>query len=351
MPVRQGGQVLVQVMATAVNHLDIWEQLGRRGRHKIQMTLPRIPGHDIAGVVREVGDRTVEFPRVGDRVVLYPARGCGNCMQCLSGDDNFCPNYGSGRSNGGYAEWVTVPVRELLPVPAHLDFVEAAAVPLTFMTAWQMLVHRAKLQPGETVLVHAIGSGVGAACLRIAKAIGAYVIGTTGSAGKKRRALEEGADAVVDYSAASIRRVVRKITSDRGVDVIADSVGGRVFLISTSVLSIGGRLTSCGATDDARVQLDLHKLQERRGTYFFTVMGSSSDLFEAMRMLRERQIKPIVDCVLPLARAADAHRLLNRRGVFGKVVLVPQDEWRDRWRGRMGIEPTQDASTAPRERF
>src|SRR5262249_13217208 len=160
---------------------------------------------------------------------------------------------------------------------------------LTYMTAWQMLIHRARLRRGETVLINAIGSGVGCAALRIAKAHGAMVIGTASTAAKRKRALGEGADYVLPYSS-GLSRAVRRLTGGRGADVVVDSVGASILAASVDAIAIGGRFSSCGATADARVQIDLHVLQEKRTTFFFTVMGSSSDLFDSVRTIEMQKL-------------------------------------------------------------
>src|SRR5215472_13326238 len=208
-------EVLVRVRACALNHLDVWV---RRGMPGIKISMPRIPGSDIAGEVARVGDQ-VTGVEAGERVLLSPGISCGRCTHCLRGDDNLCRQYtlfGYG-VNGGYAEYVAAPATNVIAMPPNLGFEEAAAVPLVFLTAWHMLIARAQLKPDETVLVLAAGSGVGSAAIQIAKATGACVIATAGSEAKLQRARELGADDVFLHSLEHWSREVKRLTDRRGV--------------------------------------------------------------------------------------------------------------------------------------
>jgi NADPH:quinone reductase-like Zn-dependent oxidoreductase len=324
------GYALVELRACALNHLDVWVRMGRRGRHPLAMTYPRILGSDGAGVVVDMAwvDDDRQLPvAIGDRVLLSPGHGCGTCGHCRHGDDNLCRHYSvlGVERDGTYAEYVAVPVTDLLPIPNQLSYVEAAAVPLTFITAWHMLVSKAQLRAGETVLINAVGSGVGTAALAIAKALGARVIGTASSSEKCSRATELGAEVAVDYS--EMKGAVQDVTLGQGVDVAIDTVGSDTFLQTVEATRIGGRIVSCGATAEARVELDLHRLQGRMITFFFTVMGTQADLMDAIAMLERTGSRPAVDRVLPLSEATAAHHLLESRKVFGKLVLVPDAQY------------------------
>src|SRR5215212_11864248 len=209
-PKIKANEVLVEVRACALNHLDVWARGGLPG---IEIPMPHILGNDIAGVVREAGE-LVDWVKPGDEVLLQPGVSCGHCRECLRGADNLCPSYDmlGYRRDGGYAELVTAPAVNVVPKPTNLSWTEAAALPLVLVTAWHMLVTRAKVEPGEDVLVHAAGSGVGSVGIQVAKLRGARVIATAGSEEKRERARELGADEVVDYTREDWPKEVRRLT-------------------------------------------------------------------------------------------------------------------------------------------
>jgi len=247
------GEVLVRVRACALNHLDVWV---RRGLNGVTFPLPLVPGSDIAGEVAGTGDLTKSVS-TGDKVVLSPGVSCGQCAACAAGKDNECRKYtlfGYGR-NGGCAEYVVAPEVNVLPMLPGLSFEEAAAVPLVFVTAWHMLLARARLQPGEEVLILGAGSGVGSAAVQIAKLTGARVIATAGSRAKLDKARELGADEVIDHTKQKISEEVRRLTGKRGVDVVFEHVGTATWEQSILSLATGGRLVTCGATPGAAPQL------------------------------------------------------------------------------------------------
>ena len=323
-PAPHHGDVLVQVTACAVNRLDVWVRLGFRGRHPLAIELPRIPGADVCGVVAEIGDDVAAASAIGSRVILHPSVSCGRCLYCAQGRDNLCADFATlgVLRDGGYAEFVSVPAADVIPAPAHLDDAHAACLPLVTMTAWDMIVSRAELQPGEWVLVQAAGSGVGSAAIQLAKALGARVIATASTEAKLQKARELGADHVIDYSDGFAGEVA-EITEGHGADVVVESVGSRVFEESIDALAMGGRLTSCGATEDARVSIDLHLIQGKRASFHFVVMGSRGDLREALRVIETHRLEPALDRTLTLAEAAAAHEALEQRAQFGKIALTP----------------------------
>ncbi len=248
------GEVLVRVRACALNHLDLWQRRGIPG-----VPLPHSPGSDVAGeVVRGDTHGVAE----GQRVLVQPGISCGRCVACLGGEDNLCRSYGlvGYQSEGGYAELVTVPVENIVPIPDRIGFVEAAAFPLTFLTAWHMLVTLAALRPGETVLILAAGSGVGQAAIQVARAQGARVIVTAGSDEKLARARELGADEGIDHYTQDIAKEVRRFTDRRGVDVVFEHVGQATWEQSMKSLRRGGRLVTCGATTGPSVSIDIRHL-------------------------------------------------------------------------------------------
>lgn len=314
-------EVLVEVRACALNHLDVWVRGGLPG---IQIPLPHILGNDIAGVVREVGE-LVTWVNPDDEVMLQPGLACGHCAECLAGRDNLCPEYDilGYRRNGGYAELVTAPGVNVIPKPKNLSWEEAAAVPLATVTAWHMLVTRANVQPGEDVLVHAAGSGVGSIGIQLARLRGARVIATAGSEAKRARARELGAADVVDYTKADWPKEVKRLTGRKGVDVVFEHTGAATWAGSIAALKNSGRLVTCGATSGFDARTDLRQVFYRQLSILGSFMGSKAELLEAVKFIESGAIKPIVDQSLPLSEARRAHELMEERAQFGKLVLVP----------------------------
>src|SRR5439155_15334655 len=222
-PQIKANEVLIEVRACALNHLDVWVRNGLPG---IKIPLPHILGCDVAGVVREVGE-LVTWAKSGDEVMVQPGVSCGHCAECLAGRDNMCDDYDiiGYRRDGGYAELVAVPGVNIIPKPKNLSWPEAAALPLVTLTAWHMLVARAQLQPGEDVLIHAAGSGVGSLGIQIAKLRGARVIATASSDDKLAKARELGADETINYSSDNWPKQVKQLTNGRGVDVVFEHTG------------------------------------------------------------------------------------------------------------------------------
>jgi NADPH:quinone reductase-like Zn-dependent oxidoreductase len=281
-------------------------------------------GADIAGVVDSVGNEVKDL-KPGEEVLVNPGLSCGHCERCLLGEDNLCRQYQiiGEHSWGGYAEFVVVPRQNILPKPKNLSFDQAACVPLTFLTAWTMLMRKAQLKPGETVLVHAAGSGVGSAAVQIAKLAGAKVIATASTEEKLNKAKELGADHLVNYSNRDFLEEVKRITQRRMVDVVFEHVGVATFEKSIACLPYGGRLVTCGATSGYDAKLDLRVLFYKRLSLLGSTMGSKGDLFRILQLVEEGRVKPVLDRVLPLEKAAEAHRLLENRAQFGNVVLNP----------------------------
>jgi NADPH:quinone reductase-like Zn-dependent oxidoreductase len=319
-PVIQADEVLVEVKACAINHLDLWVRQGLRG---LDVELPHILGNDVVGVALQVG-AAVRHVKPGDKVLVLPTLSCGTCAACLAGDDNLCRDHDVlGRQrNGGYAERVSVPGVNCLPYPENLAWEQAAAVPLVFLTAWHMLVGRAGVRPGEDVLVIGAGGGVGSAAVQVAKLHGARVIATAGSEAKMERAKALGADHVLNHRTQDIGAEVRALTGKRGVDVVVEHVGTAVWEHAMVALARNGRLVTCGATTGPKVSLDVNQLFGRHLTLLGSRVGRRAELHEALRFVREGKLKPVVDVVLPLREARAAHERIERREHFGKVVLV-----------------------------
>jgi NADPH:quinone reductase-like Zn-dependent oxidoreductase len=321
-PTILSNEVLVEVKACALNHLDLFIRAGLPG---IKIPLPHILGDDISGVIRDVGD-LVTWVTPGDEVMVQPGVSCGHCVECLRGQDNLCREYDiiGYRRDGGYAELVAVPGVNIIPKPAALSWEDAAALPLVTLTAWHMLVTRANVQPGDDVLVHAAGSGVGSVAIQIAKLRGARVIATAGADEKLKKARELGADETINYTNDDWSKEVRSLTGRKGVDVVVEHTGSETWPGSISSLKNNGRLVTCGATSGFDAHTDLRQIFYRHLTILGSFMGSKAELCEAMKFVESHQIKAVVDRVFPLSEAQLAHDLIQNRSQFGKVVLRPE---------------------------
>jgi NADPH:quinone reductase-like Zn-dependent oxidoreductase len=316
------GEARVRVEAVALNHLDVWVRRGVPGH---PFPLPLVPGCDVAGVLDALGPGGHPRFRAGDPVLVAPGVSCGACAACDAGRDHLCRSYGilGETRDGGCAEYAVVPSRNLLPRPGVLRAEEAAAIPLVFLTAWHMLVDRARVRAGEDVLVHAAGSGVSSAAIQIARVHGARVIATVGSDAKAARARDLGAREVVNYRKADFAAEVRRITGKRGVDVVIDHVGPDTWEGNLRCLAKGGRLVLCGSTSGFEVRTDTRHVFFKGLSVLGSTMGSRGELHDVLRLVEAGSLRPVVDSVLPLAEVAEGHRRLEAREVFGKVVLVP----------------------------
>jgi NADPH:quinone reductase-like Zn-dependent oxidoreductase len=314
-------EVRIHVKACGINRLDLWVREGWPG---LELPMPHVLGSDVSGVIDACGRDAADLPE-GTPVLVAPGLSCGVCQECLSGRDNCCRKYSllGEQVHGGYAELVCVPRRNVVPLPKGVSFEQAACLPLSFLTAWEMLVHRAALKAGETVLVHAAGSGVGSAALQIARLLGARVIATVGSDEKVEKARALGADEAINYEKQGFLAEARRLTGGRGVDVVFENTGASTFEGSVAALAIGGRLVTCGATNGARAHLDIRMLFWKRISLLGSTVGSKGDLFDIVRLVGEGKLSPVLDRALPLAEAAKGHALLAERAQFGKVVLVP----------------------------
>lgn len=314
-------EVRVRVRAVALNHLDLWV---RRGLPNLKLEYPHRLGSDIVGEVDALGLGARTSLKPGDRVVVSPGVSCGVCERCLSGQDNLCRQYAilGEHISGGYSRHVVVPDANLLPYPGDRPFTDVAAVPLVFLTAWQMVVDKARVRPGQTVLVQAAGSGVSSAAIQIAKLFGARVIATTGSDAKADRARALGADAVINYATQDFVAEVKKLTGKRGADVVIEHVGGEVMSKSVVAAAAGGRIVTCGATAGFTPSIDLRHVFFRQIEILGSTMGSKGALFGILEHVGAGRLRPVVDRVMPLWDAAAAHEVLESRQAFGKVVLA-----------------------------
>ena len=312
------GEVRVRVRAVALNHLDIWV---RRGGPAFKLEYPHRLGSDIVGTVDALGPGALG--EVGAKVVVQPGLSCGRCAACLGGHDNLCRYYRilGENAQGGYAEYIVVPQVNIAPYPERLEFPQAAAAILPFLTAWQMIVHKGRVQPGEVVLVQGAGSGIGVAAIQIAKLFGARVIATASTPGKLERARALGADVGIDYTKQDFVAECKELTERRGVDVVIEHVGGEVFAQSIRAVRAGGRIVTCGATAGFHPPIDLRHIFFRQVEVLGSTMGSKADLLAVLGHVAAGRLSPVVHAILPLAAAQEAHRILEDRAAFGKVVL------------------------------
>jgi NADPH:quinone reductase-like Zn-dependent oxidoreductase len=314
------GQVRVRMQAVGLNHLDTWVRRGVPGH---TFPLPLVTSSDGCGVVDALGAGVTGIA-AGDPVVVLPGVSCGACEACQQGQDNLCRHYHIlGEScDGTAAEYVCVPVANVAPKPRALSAPEAASICLVFQTAWHMLVRRAELRAGETVLVHAGLSGVGSAAVQIANALGAQVIATAGGPEKCAKVKSLGAHHVIDHRTQDVAATVRTLTGKAGVPVVFEHVGASTFDTSLKVLQRGGRLVTCGATTGGNVSLSLHAVFFKSLSILGSTMGQKGDLRQILRLFDQGRFRPVLDRALPLAQVGDAHRLLEERQALGKLVLT-----------------------------
>jgi 2-desacetyl-2-hydroxyethyl bacteriochlorophyllide A dehydrogenase len=313
-------EVLVRVKACALNHLDIWV---RQGIPAYQILLPHISGCDVAGQIEKVGSG-VKGVKVGQKVFVFPGLSCGICGECKAGHESLCPTFGvlGAKTDGGYAEYVAVPGRNVIPIPGSLTFEQAAAFPLVSVTAWHMVVTQSWLRKGETALIMGAGSGVGSMAIQVAKYVGAKVITTVGSDDKIKKALVIGADEVINHTTDDVVKRVSELTGGQGVDVVIEHIGPQVWDQCLKSLAKGGRLITCGATTGPKAEIDLRYLYSRNLTIKGSYMGTKAELLEAAKLVGTGKLRPVIDHVYPLqeARAAQEHML--SRKFFGKLVLT-----------------------------
>jgi NADPH:quinone reductase-like Zn-dependent oxidoreductase len=322
-PVPGPGEALLRVRACALNHLDLWI---RAGLPSAKIKPPFILGCDVAGEVAALGPG-VKGIAVGARFAVHPGRACGACVPCRDGREPDCADYGIigayGGRPGGYAEYIAVPVERLLPMPDSMSFTDAAAVPLTFLTAWHMLSTLAELKTGETVLVIGAGAGVSVAAVQIAKHLGAKVIATSRSAETLERARALGADMTVHHPPEELARSVRKLTGGAMADAVFEHVGAPILGEALKCLRRSGRLVTCGATGGFSAPIDLRYVFDRQLRILGARMGNIAEMNVVWSLVAAGKLRPVVDRTFPLSEARSAHEHLAGGGHFGKVVLLP----------------------------
>jgi len=316
---RRPGDVRIRVRAGALNRLDLFVVAGLPG---ITITPPWILGADASGVVDAISD-DVRSIAVGDHVALNPGLSDRTCEYCLEGEQPLCPRYGilGEHFPGTLAEYVVVPEANLRAIPATIPFEDAAAFSLATMTAWRMVVTRARVQPGEDVLIWGIGGGVALAALQICKQIGARVWVVSGSAEKLRRAAALGADVMLNRNEIDVGRMVREQTNKRGVDVVVDNVGKDTWEQSLRALGRRGRLVTCGATSGPVVETDVRRLFWNQWTIMGSTMGNDAEFDAVVAELSAGRLRPVVDSVFSVVEGRAAFERLARGEQFGKIVI------------------------------
>ena len=311
--------VIINVKAVAMNRLDLWVREGLPG---LKLAMPHILGSDVAGIVDEVGARVTGISP-GQRVTINPGWWDTTCEYCLRGEHSLCNNFKLFGEHlpGGYAEFMRVPARNIMQIPDDFSYEEAAASPLAFLTAWRALITRGRLRAGEDVVVLGAGSGTSTAAIQIAKHAGARVFATSHSDEKLTRARELGADILINYSKQEWEREVWLATNKRGADVVVDAIGEATWLKSLRALCKGGRLVTYGATSGPNPKEEIRHIFWKQLEIIGTTMSSQSEFAEVMKLVFRRALKPVVDSVLPLENAREAHQRLANNEQFGKIVL------------------------------
>jgi NADPH:quinone reductase-like Zn-dependent oxidoreductase len=322
-PTAGPGEVVVRLKAAALNHLDIWVRGGIPG---LKLSFPHIMGSDGAGIVSEIGEG-VEPIAPGDPVLVDPGISCGRCEFCEMGEESQCIEFHllGEHVDGTYADFAVVPQRNIHPIPSHLSFEEAAALPLVYLTAWRMLVSRARLSPNEDLLIIGIGGGVASAAMQLGLEMGARVIVTSGDPKKIEKARDLGVHHAFNHHERDIVDEVKKATDRRGVDVCADSAGAATWQKSLQCLAKGGRLVTCGATTGPVGETDIRRLFWNQLSILGSTMGSRKDVLDMLRFVEEKGLRPIIDTLYPLEEVLDAHNKLVRGEQFGKLVLKIND--------------------------
>ncbi len=309
--------VLIKVWACGVNHVDLYLRQGIIGAN---IPLPAIPGREVAGEIVEVGELVRDF-EPGDRVTVIPRFPCGNCEPCRIGEEGMCLQAAS--IPGGYAEFTTAPASSLITLPPEVSYDQAASVALAYLTAWHMLITRAKVRSGEDVLVQAAGSGVGSGAIQIAKMAGARVIATASSDIKLERARQIGADKTINYSKDDFKDMVIGLTEGRGVDIVVEHIGTDTWEGSIGCLAFNGRLVTSGAHTGVYGRINIQELFIKQLTIIGSYLGSRHELAQLLKVVAQGRIRPAIDSVYPLEGAKEAHQMMEERRQFGKLLIKP----------------------------
>ncbi|MCU0603648.1 MAG: zinc-binding dehydrogenase [Desulfobacterales bacterium] len=320
-PEPKAGQALVRVRACGLNYLDIWV---RRGWPGLKLPMPHWCGADVAGEIAALGAGVTGWS-IGQRVVVDPGINLKTDEYTRRGEPSVSPAYHilGEHMRGGAAELVAVPAENLLAMPEVLDFPAAAAPLLVGLTAWRMLVHRAGLRAGESVLVVGAGGGVNSMAIQVAKLAGATVFAVASTAAKAEKARALGADAVIDRSGSDWAKEVLRLTERRGVDVVVDNVGRATLMSSMQAVARGGRIVIVGNTSGPQAEIDVRYIFGKQISLIGSTMGSRQDFLTLVALIGAGRLKPVVDRVVPLREGVDAYRALEQGGHFGKIILQP----------------------------
>lgn len=316
------GEVLLRIRAAACNFNDVW---ARQGLPRVELPLPHISGSDAAGEIVALG-AGVSGATVGDQVIVYPVRSCRLCTACLGGQEVFCRRmqiwgFQTGPYDGSYAQYAKVQVQQLAPKPAHLTWTDAAAVTTSLLSVWRMLVTRARVEPGETVLVWGASGGTGSFALQLLRVLGARAIAVTSTREKAAFCESQGASHVILADEQDVYTEVRKLTLNRGVDVVFDHVGETVWPISVESLRWGGRLVICGATEGYMPQIDLRYLWNKQLSFLGSHIGTHREWLDALRLVEQRKVHPPVTRIYPLAELVQAQVAMEERRLMGKLAI------------------------------
>jgi NADPH:quinone reductase-like Zn-dependent oxidoreductase len=313
-------ELLVQVKAAALNHLDLW-RLG--GPADASYQFPYVGGADIAGVVAEVGADVAGF-QLGERVLVNPNLSCGTCEQCIAGEESLCPDYDI--LSGGFAEYVAVAADKVMPFPDRLSFVEAAALPLVYQTAWRALISQAQVRPGEDVLILGASGGVASAAIQIAKLAGARVAAVTSSPEKAAKAKELGADQAFNRLEGDYWEEIAEWTNHRGLDLVVENVGAITWAQSLNSLTKGGRLVTYGRTTGRIGETNISLLFWNQLHIIGSTMSNNREFADVMKLIFQGKLQPVIDTVTPLAEAGAAYARLKSGQQFGKVIIQIGEE-------------------------
>ncbi len=324
-PKPKSNGVLIKVEAASYNYNDLWGIWGE----PIKIPMPHISGSDAAGTVVEVGDNVITNIKVGDRVVVHPNLTCRICNECIGGQEYDCRSrmvwgFQTGPLWGAFAQYTHMPEVNVVKIPDNVSFNDAAAISMVGMTSWHMLVTRADIQPGQTVLIMGGGSGMGIAGIQIAKLYNCNVIATAGNKEKMDKCLQLGADFVVNHRESDWHNKVRQITNKQGVDVVYEHIGKSVFQQELTLLRMGGTLVSTGATTGYDSTIDLRYLFFKGVNLLGATQGTKAGLEEVIRWVSKGKIKPVIDTILPFSRMVEGHIKMADSQLFGKILTTPQ---------------------------
>ena len=314
------GKIKVSIKASSINHLDLWVRSGIPG---FKTPLPMILGSDASGIIVDIGANLNNY-KIGDEVIIQPGIFCKSCKYCNDNKENYCDNYAvlGETCNGVQSEYVIVNPINIYPKPSNISFIEAASMPLTFMTSYEMVVKRAKLKSNETILIYGGSSGVGSAAIQIAKDIGANIIATAGNEVKEEFCYKMGANIVLNHNSNNYFNEIKKITKSCSIDVIFEHIGKNTWQNSLRLLGKGGRIVTCGATSGKKVEIDLTHLFIKQQSILGSTMSCINSFNEVLLKINNNVYNPVISKVFEAINVADSHRYIEDRKQMGKVVLT-----------------------------